>query len=461
MINKSMQSYSSFFSKDYTELRIQENRQNIIGLVNGDVVQNAQSSTSGVSSRVYKDGHWGFSSNPNIDDSAVEAVIKSSSDNVKFLNRRDTSRCGLILPDTLFNYEMDHTSSKNKNEQKFWINFLKEIDQYIVRKYPKIISRTLMMNSLDMEKSLLTATGSTSFSMTPKSHFYAILTTEKDGQPIKLVETHGGLGQLEDNFNQPEDYFKSIDIQVEHLIDKANGVYANAGEREVILAADLAGILAHEAIGHTTEADLVMGGSVAGHNLDKQVASPLISLVDFANTYNGEICPVPVHVDDEGTESKDVTIIKDGILKNFMHNKDSARHFGSKPTGNARAFMFSDEPLIRMRNTAIMPGKSNLEDMIASIEDGYYLIKPGNGQADSTSEFMFAVNLGYEIKNGKIGRAIYDTTISGIAFNMLKTVSMVSSDMKWESAGMCGKKQPIPVGMGGPAIKCKLNIGGR
>ena len=76
MINKSMQSYSSFFSKDYTELRIQENRQNIIGLVNGDVVQNAQSSTSGVSSRVYKDGHWGFSSNPNIDDSAVEAVIK-------------------------------------------------------------------------------------------------------------------------------------------------------------------------------------------------------------------------------------------------------------------------------------------------------------------------------------------------------------------------------------------------
>ena len=63
MINKSIESYSSLFSKDYTELRIQENRQNIIGLVNGDVVQNARSSTSGVSSRVYKDGHWGFSSN--------------------------------------------------------------------------------------------------------------------------------------------------------------------------------------------------------------------------------------------------------------------------------------------------------------------------------------------------------------------------------------------------------------
>ena len=46
---------------------------------------------------------------------------------------------------------------------------------------------------------------------------------------------------------------------------------------------DLAGILAHEAIGHTTEADLVLGGSVAGDNINSQIASPLISLVDFAN----------------------------------------------------------------------------------------------------------------------------------------------------------------------------------
>ena len=65
------------------------------------------------------------------------------------------------------------------------------------------------------------------------------------------------------------------------------------------------------------------------------------------------------------------------------------------------------------------------------------------------------------IKNGKIGPAIKDTTISGIAFDVLKTVTMISDEMVWSSGGMCGKKQLIPVGMGGPAIKCKLNIGGR
>jgi TldD protein len=44
---------------------------------------------------------------------------------------------------------------------------------------------------------------------------------------------------------------------------------------------------------------------------------------------------------------------------------------------------------------------------------------------------------------------------------MLKTVDMLSDDMVWTCSGMCGKKQPMPVGMGGPAVKCKVNIGGR
>jgi len=132
-----------------------------------------------------------------------------------------------------------------------------------------------------------------------------------------------------------------------------------------------------------------------------------------------------------------------------------------KATGNARAYRFSDEPLIRMRNTAILPGKSKLEDMISSIDNGYYLVKPSNGQADSTSEFMFGIVKGYKIENGKITDAIKDTTISGVAFDVLQSISMVSSDMSWSAAGMCGKKQPIPVGMGGPAVKCKINIGGK
>ena len=75
MLNKDIRSYSSMFPKEYTELRVQENRSNGVALLNGDVVSNGKSAASGVSARVFKDGQWGFASNPNISDDAVESVI--------------------------------------------------------------------------------------------------------------------------------------------------------------------------------------------------------------------------------------------------------------------------------------------------------------------------------------------------------------------------------------------------
>ena len=460
MIYKDLNQYSGHFS-EYTELRLQENRNNRISMVNGDVMGNSVSSSSGVSSRVYKEGNWGFASSPDLSDSAVEYVVQSASDNVRFMNDRNKMQCGFILPDTCGHYEMDLTTQISRNSQKQWIDFLKDIDDYIQKKYPNLTSRTIVLAGLDMEKSLLTSSGSTSYSMTPRGIMYVSLSMENNGELVELMDVFGGLGQLEDHFLDPTQFYANIDSLADHLSRKADGVYSDAGMKDVILDADLAGILAHEAIGHTTEADLVLGGSVAREYMGRQVASELVTLIDYANSVEGKTCPVPVYIDDEGTPSEDTVIIKDGELKSFMHNKDSARHFETTPTGNARAYAFSDEPLIRMRNTAIKPGTNTLEEMIAAIDDGYYLMKSSNGQADSTSEFMFGVPLGYEIRGGKLGNAIKDTTISGVAFDVLKTIDMISSDMTWSAGGMCGKKQWIPVGMGGPAIKCQVKIGGR
>ena len=220
-------------------------------------------------------------------------------------------------------------------------------------------------------------------------------------------------------------------------------------------------MIAHEAVGHTVEADLVKTGSVAAFNLNKVVASELVNLTDFAHTVFDKSAPLPVYVDDEGVLAEDAVLIKNGVLTGYMNDRVSAAEFGVNPAGNARAWSFSDEPLIRMRNTAVLPGKDKLEDIIASVDDGYYLIDTNNGQADLTGEFMFGVCMGYEIKKGKLGRAIMDTTVTGIAFDMLKTVDMVSDNLNWTSSGFCGKKQWIPVSMGGPELRCKITIGGR
>ena len=446
--------------RGYTELRVQENRVVQVSLVKGNVTANSRSSTGGVSARAFVNGSWGFSSSPDLSPSTIESVIKAATDNAAFLDSRER-RTSKALPKASGSSQNDFSTRRPRLSQKDLVDFVRAVDGHIVREYPELSSRTVSLNCLDMEKTVITSDGSSSFSMIPRSFVHVALAVQKDGTPTELGESFGGLGQFEDVFTTPEALFQGIAELHRHLLKKAEGIYADAGVKTCVLDAELAGILAHEAIGHTTEADLVLGGSVASRYLGKEAASPLITLVDFANTALGRTCPVPVFVDDEGTPATDAYIIDRGILKTYLHNKETASRFEVAPTGNARAYLFSDEPLIRMRNTAILPGTSKLEDMIASVDDGYYLIRPSNGQADSTSEFMFGVSLGYEIKNGKVGRAIRDTTISGIAFDLLKSVTMVSDEMKWLSAGMCGKKQPIPVGMGGPAIKCKVSIGGR
>ncbi|MBT4862903.1 MAG: TldD/PmbA family protein [Gammaproteobacteria bacterium] len=445
----------------YAELRLQENRNSSIMLLNGDLVANNKQIKGGISARSFYQGCWGFASYPEADESAINKVIKAAADNAKLLGKRAPGHVQQLIP-AGFSGEFDFTSKRPVVSSQHKIEYVRSVDAYIADNYPDLMARRVMLRTEDMEKQLSCTAGSEAYSMIPRSMLYIFLTAENgQGEPVDMFEPVSERGQFEDCFDDPASLYPVIDNLVEHLMKKTEAVSAQAGFKEVVLSGELTGMLAHEAVGHTTEADLVRGGSVAGDLVDQQVASSIVNMVDFAHSMNGELLQVPVHIDDEGVEARDAVLIEQGVLKGFMHNRESAAFYDTELTGNARAFTFSDEPLIRMRNTAVLPGNDNLEDMISSVEDGYYLMKTGNGQADSTSEFMFSVTLGYEIKNGQLGRSIQDTTISGIAFDMLKTVDMLSDDMVWNCSGYCGKKQMMPVSVGGPDMKCKVNMGGQ
>ncbi|PKL09015.1 MAG: peptidase [Spirochaetae bacterium HGW-Spirochaetae-7] len=449
---------------EYAELRVQENKTMRISLLNGDVVGNSRGVQAGVSARAFKDGVWGFASSPEAADASIRATVERAVGNARFLASKRAASDVLVngpLPSRPGRTDMNLATTKPRLDQKSLIEFIRTIDAYCAKYYPGLSSRSVSLSCLDMEKTLLTADGADAYSLVPRTILAVSMTVDADGEPVDLYEVYGGRGQFEDVFDDPSLLFPNIDALADNLARKSKGVYAKPGTHDVVLDSDLAGILAHEAIGHTVEADGVLGGSVAADAMDRVVASPLVTLVDFANTALGQPCPVPLWTDDEGTEARDAVLIERGVLRSYMHNKESAAHFGVAPTGNARAYGFYDEPLIRMRNTAILPGSSRLADMLAGVDDGYYLLRSSNGQADATSEFMFGVVMGFEIKGGKIGDALRDTTISGVAFDMLKTVTAVSGDMSWSCGGMCGKKQSIPVGMGGPAISCRVNVGGR
>lgn len=446
--------------REHTELRAQVNTRRSVTLLGGNLVANSRSDDSGVSARVYKNGVYGFASAAEYSDDSIKAVLEAARENALFMDFRVRKNKPALSP--LGSGSIGLIRDVRDVEQKTYIGFAKEVDAYIASKYPSLASRMVAARGDSMEKLLTVSDGYNSHSLLPRSFVYVFMTAQaKDGGTVEIYTPFGGYGYFNEVFAAPESLFAGIDHLYDELMKKVEGVYNDAGYKDVVMHPDLAGILAHEAVGHTVEADLVLGGSVAAHNLGKKVASELVTMVDFAHTALGRQAPLPIYCDDEGTPAEDAVLIKDGILTGYMNSRESAQHFGMKPQGNARAFLFSDEPLIRMRNTAILPGKDKLEDMIAAIDDGYYLTMTNNGQADTTGEFMFGVCMGYEIKKGRLGRAIRDTTISGVAFEMLKTVDMLSDSLVWTCSGMCGKKQPMPVGMGGPAVKCKVNMGGR
>ena len=444
----------------YTELRLQENVRQVIQLLNGDVTENTRERVSGCSARVCKQGQWGFASAPDIAESAINKVLLEARQNAEFLARRQGDKAHQ-LPESAFSTTQDLSSSRPVPTLKEQMVFLQTVDRYILDHCPQLQSRVLRLHLEDIEKRLTTSSGSDGYTLIPRSVLYITLTIQNaQDEPVDLTHVYSNRGQYQDNLTNPAMLYQEIDGLYQHLLNKKEAVPAQAGVKEVILDSEMTGLLAHEAIGHPTEADLVLGGAVTAHLLNQSVASPMVTMVDLAHSHNGDLLPVPVFMDDEGAEAKDTVLIEQGVLKQFMTNRSTAAELGMAVTGNARAFKFYDEPLVRMRNTAILPGKDKLADMIASVEDGYYLMKSTNGEADLTSEFMFGITLGYEIKNGQLGRAIQDTTVSGIALDVLKTVTMISDELHWECSGYCGKKQIIPVGCGGPAIKCKMHVGG-
>lgn len=446
---------------DYAEIRSQINTTSGVSIVAGNLVGNSRATTSGVSARVYKNGVYGFASAGEYSDESIKEVIDAARDNALFLDRRVNKGKPPLIDTPIADYHEKHDFIDVP--QKILIDYARRLDDYISEKYPNLASRSVMIRFDSIERLLHVSTGSFSHSISPRSCIYISMTAEAaDGTNVELFDVMDcQRGYFTEVFTDPKELYEKIDDLYEKLMAKKEGVFSEAGVCDCIIDSSIAGMIAHEAVGHTVEADLVLAGSVAASKLGQKVASEKISIIDFAHTAFGKEVPLPVYVDDEGTPCEDAVLIKDGILTEYMNNKESALYFDMKPRGNARAFSFSDEPLIRMRNTAILPGTDKLEDMIASIDDGYYLARTQNGQADTTGEFMFGITMGYEIKNGKLGKAIRDTTISGVAFDMLKTVDMLSDEISWASSGYCGKKQPMPVSDGGPAVKCRINIGGR
>jgi len=232
-----------------------------------------------------------------------------------------------------------------------------------------------------------------------------------------------------------------------------------SGKFKVVLDQKLAGVFIHEALGHAAEADhIIKGESILENKIGSRIASEIVTVYDdptLPSAFGSYF------YDSEGTKAKKTKLIGKGVLKSYLHSRETASKLGTGSTGNARAQSYAYEPVVRMSNTYIEPRDYALEEMLEDIKSGVYLLGSKGGEVDpAKGVFQFSAEQGFLIKNGELKEPVRDVALSGEILSIMKSIDAIGKEFRL-NVGFCGKEaQSVPVGDGGAHIRATAVIGG-
>lgn len=233
------------------------------------------------------------------------------------------------------------------------------------------------------------------------------------------------------------------------------------GRMSVVMGAGASGILLHEAMGHAFEADFNRKGqSVFSDKMGMQVCPKGIDVVDDGTLAGNRGAG---NFDDEGVPGEKTYMIRDGILRSYLHDRISANWYGVMPTGNGRRENFRYNPIPRMRATYMESGNAEPEGIISSVKKGIYVDEFSNGQVKiGEGDFTFFVKNGFLIENGRLTAPVKDINIIGNGPQALADITAVGNDLKIDNGTWtCGKEQSVPVSCGMPTVLVnRLTVGG-
>ncbi len=236
--------------------------------------------------------------------------------------------------------------------------------------------------------------------------------------------------------------------------------YVEAGQMPAVLANKFGGVIFHEACGHLLETTQIERGTTPfANSIGKLIANEAVTATDEGLTKGAF---GSISMDDEGMQAKKTTLIKNGILKQFISDRAGEIRTGHSRTGSGRRQSHTFAAASRMRNTYINPGKYSPKELIESVENGLYCKSMGGGSVGPTGQFNFSVEEGYIIKNGKLTKPVKGATLIGEAKEIMPRISMCANDLEL-AAGFCGSiSGNINVTVGQPHIKVdSITVGGR
>jgi len=433
----------------YGDVRLENSNSFSIGKNKTEENINTASSI-GLCIRVMSDNKWHYLGFNEMDEERILDETK------KLIRRVGNKPSNLIIKDP---WEVD----KEINVKKKPGNVSVEEKVKIVRenfenlmKNKKIVNASVVMGHANNETLFMNTEGSVLRQVLPFFRF-SISSIAKEGKRIEydyyVLAKQGGYELL--TSIDLEEIIKDV---VNGSIDMLKAKVLNGGRYDIIVDPEISGVIAHESFGHGCEADQVIRDrSYLSALKGKKIISDLVSMHDNSSLKNERGYFV---FDDEGVKSSDTLIVKDGILINFLHDRQSAAFMNSDVTGNARAQDFSRKVFVRMSNTYVEPGEWEHNELIEDTDKGFYLIRAQTGMEDPLGGNLQIVTFkAIEIKDGELGGLYKGVGISGKVLEFLSRVDAVTDDFEMRGSG-CGKghEDYVPVSSGGPYMRIRNAI---
>jgi TldD protein len=444
----------------YCDVRVVDDRQRALATKNGVVGHASDSESLGVGIRVIAEGAWGFASTDDLRRESVEATA---------------ARAVEIARASAQVKQHDVALAPEKPAKADWATPCR-IDPF----------STSIEQNLDLllatDKELRSVEGVTLAEAQLHLRRYEQWFWSSEGSDIHQVKTITGAGLAAYSFRgseiQKRSYPNSFGGQYQNrgyeliddlkLVENARRIGEEAvalhgaaqcpeGRSTIVLDSSQLGLQIHESVGHPIELDRVLGmeANFAGTSfltLDKlrtlRYGSGLVNVVADATEQHGPGLGTFAY-DDEGVPAQCTPIISDGLFTGYLSSRETAGAIGEqRSNGTMRAEGWNRIPIIRMTNISILPGEKPLsfDQLISSTDDGIYMQTNRSWSIDDKRyNFQFGCEIGWEIKNGKLGRMLKNPSYSGITTEFWNSMDAICSREYWTLWGTpnCGKGQPM------------------
>jgi PmbA protein len=391
-----------------------------IDIINQNIESTDGLETSGISLRIIKDKKLGFAYTSDIDEGAIDLLVKEALDNSKVTAPDENHNFSVPQKQTVQMELIDTTIAKTPIQAKIALAMAvekaaRELDKRVQKTekvfYEDTISSTVIVNSngvsCEYKKSIC-------------------------GIFAEVIALHGDTMETGTWYQFSTKYSELSALNVGQLAAKRAADMLGAGPEKsgrtsLILAPQAATVLI-STIAPALSADHVQKGkSLFINAIDKPVASRKLTLIDSGILANG-LSSVPF--DDEGTPTKENVVISNGILKTFLHNSYTAKKGKSTPTANAFRMSFKSLPDISPTNMYVKPGSKPQKELIDSMSKGFLIETIMGAHTVNPISGDFSIGFsGHLIENGKITRPVRGMTLSGNIMDVFNHIEDIGSDL--------------------------------